>query len=136
MYKDLPTFNTQDELWHHGEVPDYFRRHALKIASFIGDLPEPILDLGEINPKIKIIQEQKGFSFRSLDDIDFDSDPIPGKWGTILCLEILEHLYGTGAEVEDNAVEIYIHRLRKKLSNQAIEIKTLRGLGYCLRKSP
>ena len=49
--------------------------------------------------------------------------------------EILEHLYGTGSEVEDNAVEIYIHRLRKKLSGQAIEIKTLRGLGYCLRKT-
>ena len=50
--------------------------------------------------------------------------------------EILEHLYGTGADVEDNAVEIYIHRLRKKLARQDIEIRTLRGLGYCLRETP
>lgn len=49
--------------------------------------------------------------------------------------EILEHLYGAGADVDDNAVEIYIHRLRKKLASEDIEIKTLRGLGYCLRQA-
>ncbi|MEN0001771.1 MAG: response regulator transcription factor [Pseudomonadota bacterium] len=48
--------------------------------------------------------------------------------------QILDHLYGTGADVEESAVELYIHRLRKKLVGSGTEIKTLRGLGYSLRK--
>lgn len=46
---------------------------------------------------------------------------------------ILDHLYGVGAEVDDSAVELYVHRLRKKLAGSGTEIKTVRGLGYCLR---
>lgn len=49
--------------------------------------------------------------------------------------QIIEHLYGTGADVEDGAAELYISRLRKKLSGAGVEIKTLRGLGYCLREA-
>ena len=47
--------------------------------------------------------------------------------------QILEHLYGTGAETEEAAVELYIHRLRKRIAGSGAEIKTVRGLGYCLR---
>lgn len=39
-----------------------------------------------------------------------------------------EALYAFGAEVESNAVEVYVSRLRKKLGSDAI--RTLRGLGY------
>lgn len=39
-----------------------------------------------------------------------------------------EVLYAFGAEIESNAVEVYISRLRKKLGSEAI--RTLRGLGY------
>ncbi|MEO0544936.1 MAG: response regulator transcription factor [Pseudomonadota bacterium] len=48
--------------------------------------------------------------------------------------QILDHLYGTGADVEESAVELYIHRLRKKLIGSGTEIKTLRGLGYSMRE--
>lgn len=49
--------------------------------------------------------------------------------------QILDHLYGSGTDVEDGAAELYVSRLRKKLSGGGIEIKTLRGLGYCMRES-
>ncbi len=39
-----------------------------------------------------------------------------------------EALYDFGSEIESNAVEVYISRLRKKLGSDAI--RTLRGLGY------
>jgi len=42
-------------------------------------------------------------------------------------------LYGTGADVEDNAVELLVSRLRRKLAGSGVEIRTLRGLGYLLR---
>lgn len=37
-------------------------------------------------------------------------------------------LYAWGAEIESNAIEVYISQLRKKIGAQ--RIKTLRGLGY------
>jgi len=44
--------------------------------------------------------------------------------------QIEEQLYGWGEEVESNAVEVYIHGLRRKLG--AEKIRTLRGVGYCI----
>ncbi|MEM8540892.1 MAG: response regulator transcription factor [Pseudomonadota bacterium] len=58
---------------------------------------------------------------------------INSKGGVVSKAQILDHLYGTGADVEDSAVELYVHRLRKKLTNSGTEIKTVRGLGYCFR---
>ncbi len=46
--------------------------------------------------------------------------------------QIADHLYGIGADIEERVVEIYISRLRKKLSPHGIEIKTARGLGYLM----
>jgi two-component system OmpR family response regulator/two-component system response regulator QseB len=45
--------------------------------------------------------------------------------------QIEETLYGWGDEVESNAIEVYIHNLRKKLG--AERIVTVRGLGYRLK---
>lgn len=42
--------------------------------------------------------------------------------------EIEESLYAFGAEIESNAVEVYVSRLRKKLGRDFV--KTARGLGY------
>ena len=42
--------------------------------------------------------------------------------------EIEESLYAFGAEIESNAVEVYVSRLRKKLGRNAVH--TVRGLGY------
>ena len=47
--------------------------------------------------------------------------------------QIITHLYGAGADVEDSTVELYIHRLRKKFKDKGASIKTVRGLGYVLR---
>lgn len=41
-----------------------------------------------------------------------------------------EMLYSWDDSVESNAVEVYIHHLRKKLGNSAI--KTIRGVGYVI----
>lgn len=48
---------------------------------------------------------------------------------------LMDHVYGASAEVGDSAIELYVHRLRKRLSGSGVEIKTLRGLGYCLVES-
>lgn len=45
---------------------------------------------------------------------------------------ILEHLCNWDSEISDNAIEVNVSRLRKKLNVFAIEILTIRGLGYLL----
>ena len=46
---------------------------------------------------------------------------------------LLDKAYGTGAEVEEQVVEVYISRLRKRLRPFDIEIKVQRGLGYTMQ---
>ena len=48
--------------------------------------------------------------------------------------QLEERLYGWGAEVESNAVEVHISNLRKKLSPEVI--RTIRGVGYILGIKP
>ena len=45
---------------------------------------------------------------------------------------LADHIYGTGADVDEKVVEVYISRLRKKLSDFNIRIKAARGLGYLM----
>ena len=42
--------------------------------------------------------------------------------------QLEDRLYGWNEQVESNAVEVYIHGLRRKLGADAI--RTLRGVGY------
>ncbi|MDM7462385.1 MAG: response regulator transcription factor [Tepidimonas taiwanensis] len=50
--------------------------------------------------------------------------------------QLVERLCEWGDEVSTNAIEVYIHRLRKKIERGPIRIATVRGLGYCLEKIP
>ena len=52
--------------------------------------------------------------------------------------QIISRVWGYDADIEANAVEIYVHFLRKKLRQVGsdIFIKTVRGIGYCLREGP
>lgn len=46
--------------------------------------------------------------------------------------QMVNHLYGWGDEVGDNAIEVYVYRLRKKLEPLGCEIRTVRGMGYLM----
>ncbi len=48
--------------------------------------------------------------------------------------QIVDHLCEWGEEVSSNAIEVYVHRLRKKLEPSGVKIATVRGLGYCLAR--
>lgn len=54
--------------------------------------------------------------------------------GKVLTRDALESkLYNWGEEVSSNTVEVHVHHLRKKLGSDFI--KTVRGVGYTIRKS-
>jgi len=48
--------------------------------------------------------------------------------------QLAAQLYGWEEEVGANAIEVYVHRLRRKLEPAGVNIRTIRGLGYLLEK--
>jgi two-component system OmpR family response regulator len=48
--------------------------------------------------------------------------------------QLVDHLCEWGEEVSTNAIEVYVHRLRKKLEPSEVKIMTVRGLGYSLER--
>jgi two-component system OmpR family response regulator len=48
--------------------------------------------------------------------------------------QMLERLYSYSEEASGNAIEVYIHRLRKKIEPAGVTIRTIRGLGYIIDK--
>jgi DNA-binding response OmpR family regulator len=55
--------------------------------------------------------------------------------GRVVSKKLVEdHLFGLSADVGSNAVEVYIHRLRKQLADAGgkVQIHTIRGVGYLI----
>jgi DNA-binding response OmpR family regulator len=55
--------------------------------------------------------------------------------GRIIPKKFLENsLYGLGEEISSNAVEVYVHRLRKRLVEVGanVQVQTVRGVGYMI----
>jgi two-component system, OmpR family, response regulator TctD len=50
--------------------------------------------------------------------------------------EIIERVFSDEQDVYPEAVEVLVHRLRKRLGDSAVRITTLRGLGYVLESLP
>lgn len=49
--------------------------------------------------------------------------------------QMLEKLCNFDDDISDNALEVYLHRIRKKLEHTPIIIRTIRGLGYLLEST-
>jgi two-component system OmpR family response regulator len=46
--------------------------------------------------------------------------------------QLVESLYSYDREVSHNAIEVYVHRLRKKIGGAGVTVRTLYGRGYML----
>jgi two-component system response regulator TctD len=81
-----------------------------------------------LNDKLLQITPRENEVLRIL--IQRSGDPVQKK-------HILERLSEHGdEEISIDAIEVLIHRLRKKLQNSDVQITTLRGIGYCLEPVP
>ena len=55
------------------------------------------------------------------------------RFGRVISKEqLVEQLYSYDKEVSHNAIEVYVHRLRKKLAGVGVTVRTLYGRGYLL----
>ncbi len=48
--------------------------------------------------------------------------------------QLAEHLYSFDDNASENAIEVYVSRLRKKLPAQSFPLRTIRGIGYLLEQ--
>lgn len=49
--------------------------------------------------------------------------------------QLMDKLFGLAEDASENAIEVYIGRLRRKIQNGGVVIETVRGLGYRLREA-
>jgi two-component system, OmpR family, response regulator len=55
------------------------------------------------------------------------------RFGRVVSKEqLVEQLYSYDAEVSHNAIEVYIHRLRRKIVDTGVTVRTLYGRGYLI----
>jgi two-component system, OmpR family, response regulator len=55
------------------------------------------------------------------------------RFGRVVSKEqLVEQLYSYDKEVSHNAIEVYVHRLRKKLAGSGVEVHTHYGRGYVI----
>jgi DNA-binding response OmpR family regulator len=55
------------------------------------------------------------------------------RFGRIVSKEqLVEQIYNFDREVSPNAIEVYVHRVRKKLSGAGVSVRTHYGRGYRL----
>jgi two-component system response regulator TctD len=50
--------------------------------------------------------------------------------------QLFAKIFSLQSDASSDAIEIYVHRVRKKLENSGVRIATLRGLGYLLEATP
>jgi DNA-binding response OmpR family regulator len=46
--------------------------------------------------------------------------------------QIFERIYDSNDDADSSVIEIYVHRLRRKLEGAGFQIRTIRGLGYMI----
>lgn len=108
------------------------RVRALIRRSHFGAEPEIVygpVRMDTVSRSITINGEAIDFSARELGVFEL----LLQRPGKIVAKEkLLEHMYGFDEEVSQNAVEVLIHRLRKKIESYGLSVRTIRGLGYVL----
>lgn len=89
------------------------------------------LAFDSVGRRVTISDEPVELSLRELGVLEI----LLSRVGKVVSKELLlEHLYSHNEEASSNAIEVYVHRLRKKIEEAGITIRTIRGLGYLLDK--
>jgi two-component system, OmpR family, response regulator len=111
---------------------DELNARVAAVARRAGGNPTPVVSLGEIEIDQSGREVRRngrriditGREWAVLDKL------LSSRKRVVTKEQIEEALYPFGAEIESNAIEVHVSRLRKKLGREAIE--TVRGIGYRL----
>ena len=102
-----------------------------------GDAPIKTLALGELqfDPAARQVIGPQGPLELPRREIAMFEALLMAQNRTVSKQALLDKVYGTGADVDEQVVEVYVSRLRRRLRPFNIEIKMQRGLGYSMQIS-
>lgn len=83
--KKYPGFNEDKELI-------LYRTMSNNTLKFINELREPVADIGPINSKSEYLAEKLNINISQVYCRDFNYNRMKGKYKTIFCFEVLEHV--------------------------------------------
>ena len=90
-----------------------------------------LLKLDTVARRVTIANEPVELSLRELTLLEL----LLSRLGRVVTKEqVLEQVWGLDDEVSSNAIEVNMHRLRKKLEPAGVNIRTIRGLGYLVER--
>lgn len=96
--------------------------------------PSPVLEAGPlvfdmVGREVRVNNERLSLSVRELSVLEM----LMAKTGRVVTKrQIVNSLSAWDADFSENAVEVYIYRLRKRLEGLGVSIQTVRGFGYLL----
>jgi two-component system OmpR family response regulator len=107
-------------------VRAFARRHAGQAQPLIEVGP---LSLDMLGREVRANGERLSLSVRELSVLEM----LMGRAGRVVTKrQIVDSLSAWDADFSENAVEVYVYRLRKRLEGTGCGIQTIRGFGYLL----
>lgn len=100
--------------------------------------PQPLIEAGPlvfdtVGREVRVHGERLSLSVRELSVLEM----LMGRVGKVLTKrQIVTSLSAWDADFSENAVEVYVYRLRKRLEGTGARIQTVRGFGYLLDIDP
>ena len=97
-------------------------------------LPQPLIEAGPlvfdtVSREVRIHGERLSLSVRELSVLEI----LMTRAGRVVTKrQIVNSLSAWDADFSENAVEVYVYRLRKRLDGTGVSIQTVRGFGYLL----
>jgi two-component system OmpR family response regulator len=98
----------------------------------------PVIEYGSlsfdsVHREVRVAGELLSVSVRELSVLEM----LLSRAGKIVTKQqITQALSAMDADFSENAVEVYVYRLRKRLEGMGVAIKTVRGFGYMLEQEP
>ena len=103
-------------------------------GDFLGNLLRAgNVSLDTVARQVFVDDKPRGFSAREVALLEI----LIRRPGLVIPKRLVEdHLFGLSEDVRSNAVEVYVHRLRKQFEETGanVELHTVRGVGYILRE--
>ena len=99
-----------------------------------GGIAAPVLSYGDLNfDTVSRIARIQGRTLPlSLHEAGV-LEVLLNRFGRVVSKEqLVEQLYSYDREVSQNAIEVYVHRVRKKIADSQLTLRTLYGRGYVL----
>jgi two-component system OmpR family response regulator len=111
-------------------VRAFARRHRGTVVSII---EYGSLSFDTVHREVRVAGELLSVSVRELSVLEM----LLSRAGKIVTKhQITQALSAMEADFSENAVEVYVYRLRKRLEGMGVAIKTVRGFGYMLEQEP